>query len=60
LYSGNWQFLSGAVWQETNQLATLFEPGFYLKDHAIYIPKFIAVPLSLGFFASITYVIGLN
>ena len=60
LYSGNWQFLSGAVWQETNQLATLFEPGFYLGRHAILIPKLIVVPFTLAVFSGTTYAIGLR
>ena len=60
LYSGNWQFLSGAVWQETNQLTTLFEPGFYLGGHAIPIPKLIAVPLTLAVFSTVTYFLGLR
>ena len=60
LYSGNWQFLSGAVWQETNQLGTLFEPGFYLNERAIGIPKIFAVPLTLTAFSVTTYIIGLR
>jgi hypothetical protein len=31
LYSGNWQFLFGGVWNETNQFSTLFAPGFYIR-----------------------------
>ncbi|MEM6611614.1 MAG: hypothetical protein AAF652_05050 [Cyanobacteria bacterium P01_C01_bin.72] len=60
LYSGNWHFLSGAVWQETNQLDTLFAPGFYLNDKAIAIPKIIAVPLTLTVFSTFTYFLGLR
>ncbi|MDJ0601057.1 MAG: hypothetical protein QNJ37_19725 [Crocosphaera sp.] len=60
LYSGNWQFLSGGVWNETNQLVTLFSPGFYISGHAIPIPKIVAVPLTLLFFSGATYVIGMR
>jgi hypothetical protein len=30
LYSGNWRFLSGGVWTETNQIKTILGPGLYL------------------------------
>lgn len=60
LYSGNWNFLSSGVWNETNQLATLFRPGFYIAGHAIPIPKLIAVPLTLTVSAAATYGIGLT
>jgi hypothetical protein len=60
LYSGNWNFLAGGVWNETNQLATLFSPGFYLYGKAIPIPKLIAVPLTLTFTTCTTYFIGLQ
>ena len=59
LYSGNWHFLSGGVWNETNQLNTLFAPGFYLAGQEIPIPKLIAVPLTLATFSSATYIMGL-
>ena len=59
LYSGDWRFLSGGVWQETNQLETLFSPGFYASGRAIPIPKLVAVPLTLAVFSSTAYAIGL-
>ena len=58
LYSGNFGFLSGGVWNETNQLETLFSPGFYASGKAIPIPKLVAAPLTLGVFSSTTYAIG--
>jgi pSer/pThr/pTyr-binding forkhead associated (FHA) protein len=58
LYSGNWNFLGGAVWTETNQLSTLLKPGFYVLGQAIPIPKLVAVPLTLAFFSAGTYVLG--
>ena len=59
LYSGNSQFLkSGALWLEFHQLSTLFEPGFYLFDQEIHIPKILAVPLILGISVLIAYHIG--
>jgi CRP-like cAMP-binding protein len=60
LYSGNWNYLSGPVWNETNQMANLFKPGFYLFDRAISIPKLLAVPLTLGGFTAVSYAIGLK
>lgn len=58
LYSGNWNFLGGAVWTETNQLSTLLKPGFYVLGHAIPIPKLVAVPLTLAVFSAGTYGLG--
>jgi pSer/pThr/pTyr-binding forkhead associated (FHA) protein len=60
LYTGNWNYLSGPVWNETNQFANLLRPGFYLFDRAISIPKILAVPLTLGGFTAISYTIGLR
>ena len=60
LYSGNWNFLSAGVWNETNQLSTLLGPGFYLNGHAIAIPKLIAVPLTLTLFSVATHALGLR
>jgi CRP-like cAMP-binding protein len=60
LYTGNWNYLSGPVWNETDQIANLLKPGFYLFDRAIPIPKLLAVPLTLGGFTGVSYTIGLN
>jgi FHA domain len=60
LYTGNWNYLSGAVWNETNQIANLFKPGFYLFDRVIPIPKLLAIPLTLGGFTGVSYSIGVN
>ncbi len=60
LYTGNWNYLSGPVWNETDQIANLFKPGFYLFDRAIPIPKLLAVPLTLSGFTGVSYTIGVN
>jgi hypothetical protein len=59
LYTGNWNYLSGPVWNETNQLANLLRPGFYLFGHALAIPKLLAVPLTLGSFTAASYGLGI-
>lgn len=59
LYSGNWNFISAGIWNETNQLATLMGPGFFIAGRAIPIPKLIAVPLTLTVCSGATYAIGL-
>ena len=59
LYSGNWNFLSAGVWNETNQLTTLLSPGFFIAGQAIAIPKLIAAPLTLTITTGTTYAIGL-
>ncbi|WNZ26100.1 hypothetical protein HJG54_26915 [Leptolyngbya sp. NK1-12] len=59
LYSGNWRLLSAGVWNETDQLATLMQPGFFIAGRAIPIPKLLAVPLTLTLSTGMTYMIGL-
>jgi hypothetical protein len=59
LYSGHLSFISSGVWNETNQLATLLEPGFYTSGKALPIPKLLAVPLTLAGCLGATYAIGL-
>ena len=50
LYAGNFDYYFSGNWtHEKNQLATLWQPGFYLFNHPIPIPKLIACPLTLGF-----------
>jgi hypothetical protein len=48
LYSGSLDFFATGAWNETNQLETLFNPGFYIANHVIPIPKIVAVPLTLS------------
>jgi hypothetical protein len=59
LYAGNWDYYFSGIWAyEKNQLATLFNPGFYLFNQLIPIPKIIAVPLTLGLFTALGYYLG--
>ncbi|MDJ0688827.1 MAG: 4Fe-4S binding protein [Xenococcaceae cyanobacterium MO_188.B32] len=61
LYAGNWDYyFSGAWTHEENLIATLFNPGFYIFDTPIPLPKLIAVPLTLGFFTWLSYWLGLK
>ena len=61
LYAGNWDYyFSGAWTHEENLASTIFNPGFYIFDTAIPIPKLVAVPLTLGFFTLSTYWLGLQ
>nr|WP_238718569.1 hypothetical protein [Petrachloros mirabilis] len=56
LYAGNWNYyFSGAWLRQTDQLASLFDPGLYLFGQAINIPKLAAVPLVLGSCTAIGY-----
>ncbi|KST64457.1 4Fe-4S binding protein [Mastigocoleus testarum] len=58
LYAGNFDYyFSGAWTHEENQLGTLFDPGFYIFERAINIPKILAVPLTLGFFVIAVYLL---
>lgn len=59
LYAGNWNYYFSGVWlRQTDQLASLFDPGFYLFGQAINIPKLAAVPLVLGGCTAIGYWVG--
>ncbi|MBR8836499.1 MAG: cyclic nucleotide-binding domain-containing protein [Stigonema ocellatum SAG 48.90 = DSM 106950] len=59
LYAGNWDYYFSGSWtHEANQLTTLIRPGFYLFNNPIPIPKLVAVPLTLGFFAGGSYFLG--
>jgi hypothetical protein len=60
LYSGNLNYFSTASWSEVDQFSTLFKPGFYIANHAIPIPKLLAVPLTLSSFTGLSYAIGLQ
>ena len=61
LYAGNWDYyFSGAWTHEENLLSTLLNPGFYIFDTPIPIPKLVAVPLTLGFFTWLSYWLGLK
>jgi len=59
LYAGNWDYYFSGAWaRQTNQLASLLEPGFYLGGQAVNIPKLVAVPLTLGIFTLGGYGLG--
>ena len=58
LYSGNFDYyFSGAWTHEAGQVGKIFNPGFYINEQAIGIPKLIASPLTLGVMAGIFYVV---
>ena len=55
LYAGNLDYyFSGAWTHEENQLSTLWNPGFYLFNQPINIPKIIAAPLTLAICAGLS------
>lgn len=59
LFAGNWEYLLSAAWaHQENQLQTLFNPGFYIFNQAIPIPKLVAVPLTIGVFGLVGYFVG--
>ena len=61
LYAGNWDYyFSGAWTHEENLASTIFNPGFYIFNTPIPIPKLVAVPLTLGFFTLGSYWLGLR
>ncbi|MBE9041626.1 cyclic nucleotide-binding domain-containing protein [Oscillatoriales cyanobacterium LEGE 11467] len=59
LYAGNLDYyFSGAWTHEETQIAKLLNPGFYLFNRPISIPKLVAVPLTLSFFVLLCYATG--
>jgi hypothetical protein len=59
LYAGNWDYYFSGAWaRNTNQLGSLFKPGFYLFGQTINVPKLFAVPLTLAAFTAFGYWLG--
>lgn len=59
LYSGGWDYYFSGIWAvQGDSLASLFEPGLYLFERAIPLPKLVAVPLVLGLFTFSGYRLG--
>jgi hypothetical protein len=59
LYSGDVNFFAAGSWREVSQLETLFNPGFYIANKVIPIPKIVAVPLTLSVCTGLSYGAGL-
>ena len=60
LYAGNWDYYFTGAWtHEGDQVAKVFDIGFYLYDRAIPIPKAAAVFLTFGILIAITLAWGL-
>jgi len=61
LYAGNWDYYFSGVWaRQSDQLSSLLNPGFYIFGNPINIPKLVAVPITLGMFTWIGYILGRN
>ena len=59
LYAGNWDYYFSGAWiRDSDQLASLLNPGFYLFGQVINIPKLFAVPLTLGVTTFVGYQLG--
>jgi hypothetical protein len=59
LYAGSWDYYFSGAWiRDSDQLASLLNPGFYLFGQEINIPKLIAVPLTLGVTTFVGYQLG--
>lgn len=60
LYSGNWDYYFTGAWTHEEDLLTkLLDPGFYINDQVIPIPKLIAVFMTFGAFIAATLSLGL-
>ncbi|MEM8805346.1 MAG: 4Fe-4S binding protein [Cyanobacteria bacterium P01_G01_bin.38] len=59
LYAGNFYYYFSGVWShESAPLANLWKPGFAWIDRSLPIPKLVASPLTLGYFAIATFYLG--
>ncbi len=59
LGAGNFNYYYSGAWAHQEiTLSTLFNPGFYIFNNLIPIPKLVAVPLTLAFFVGISCLIG--
>lgn len=59
LYAGSWDYYFSGAWaMEGNSIQKLMSSGFYLYNQAIPIPKILAVPLTLGLFTGLGYILG--
>ncbi len=60
LYAGNWDYYFTGAWtHERDQVAKAFDSGFYLYNHVIPIPKFLAVFITFAVLIAITLALGL-
>ncbi len=57
-YAGNWNYYFSGVWtHEENQLSSIFEPGFYIFEQPIPIPKYLAVIITFTICIGISYLL---
>lgn len=57
LYSGGFDYYFSGVWtHDSDSFSSLLEPGFYIANQSIPIPKIMAVPLTLGLSIVISYI----
>jgi len=60
LYAGNWDYYFTGAWtHEKDQVANVLDTGFYVYQHAIPIPKALAVFITFGVLTTTTFVLGL-
>jgi hypothetical protein len=60
LYAGNWDYYFTGAWtHERDQVAKVFDAGFYLYGRIIPIPKAYAVYITFAVFIAITLTLGL-
>ncbi|MBD2035912.1 hypothetical protein H6F76_12880 [Leptolyngbya sp. FACHB-321] len=60
LYAGNWDYYFTGAWtHEADQIANVFDTGFYLYGYAIPIPKALAVFITFGILIAITFIWGM-
>ncbi len=59
LYAGNWDYYLSGVWAyEPGGMERWWDPGWYIAGVVIPVPKLLAVPVTLGVFTLLGYVLG--
>jgi hypothetical protein len=59
LYAGNWDYYFTGLWtHEAEQLANVFDTGFFIYGQAIPIPKFLATFITFAVLTTITFTLG--
>ena len=59
LYAGNWDYYFSGAWaRQSDQLSQLLSPGLFLFGQPISLPRLVAVPLVLGLFTWLGWLVG--
>jgi len=59
LYAGNWDYYFSGIWtHEDDAISSLLQPGLFINETTIPLPKVLSVPLVLGVFVAFAVFLG--